>query len=157
MLDEGIGYSVSGAPSNCSSVLLLELLLSCIELEVLMMESHMDMFLTALHFAVFILMFVLTTLFFRFHFFSALVCSDFCYLSLYVYPHFLHSVPYLLLRTHHNNLSSFPSPLSPALLLSINVLFVVPLLFTLLQRFSSHFGVVVYHGGHEDIYRMRLY
>ena len=38
MLDEGYGFSVSGAPSNCSSVLLLELLLSCsFELEVLMM------------------------------------------------------------------------------------------------------------------------
>ena len=29
MLDEGFGFSVSGAPPNCSSVLLLELLLSC--------------------------------------------------------------------------------------------------------------------------------
>ena len=108
----------------------------------------MDLFLTALHFVVFILMFVLTTLFFRFHFFSSLVCSDFCSLSLYVYPHFLHSVPYLLLRPQPDTpqqplLLSFPS--LACLALSINVLFVVPLLFTLLsisERFSSHFGVV---------------
>ncbi|CAI8056272.1 hypothetical protein GBAR_LOCUS30659 [Geodia barretti] len=71
----------------------------------------MDLFLTALHFAVFILMFVLTTLFFRF---PLSVCSDFCSLSLYVYPHFLHSVPYLLLRPQPDTpqqplLLSFPS------------------------------------------------
>ena len=106
----------------------------------------MDLFLTALHFAVFILMFVLTTPFFRFSLSSVLTSvlshSMFTHIfcTLFLIFSFAHNL------THHNNLSSFPSPLSPALLcLSINVLFVVPLLFTLLsisERFSSHFGVV---------------
>ena len=72
----------------------------------------MDLFLTALHFAAFILMFVLRILL---HFFSALVCSDFCSLSLNVYPHFLYSVPYLLLRPQPDTLQQPPFSLFPSL------------------------------------------